>query len=234
MPRAPRVRDGDAGAAPVSGPRRAWLSQCKEAAVQQLPASATPTDRAKLRSAVERALRGHGPDDPAEEIQDIVATMVSETVGALEHAQRQVQQAERKAALIPMGRLALELLLEGCPASLVGTAGSRQRTQIAGMLWHDLRAKLSQTLSGSEDEGDVIEEVAAHVTTWQRDHKRRWRPRLPSPTQVSKAIEVTAGIVETVRQIPEVQQLATTVSQVVRDRLRQRKSPTVPPPPASS
>src|SRR5262244_819512 len=220
MPRAPRVRDGDAGAAPVSGPRRAWLSQCKEAAVQQLPASATPTDRAKLRSAVERALRGHGPDDPAAEIQDIVATMVSEITAVLEHAQRQVQQAERKAALMTMSRLALELLLEGCPASLVGAAGSLQRTQTAGILWHDLRAKLSQTLSGSEDEGDVIEEVAAHVTTWHLDHKRRWRPRLPSPTQVAKAVEVTAGIVETVRQIPEVQQLATTLSQVVRERLR--------------
>src|SRR5215470_6423675 len=234
MPRAPRVRDGDAGAAPVSGLRRAWLSRSKEAAVQQLPASATPADRAKLRSAVERELRGHGPDDPAAEIQDIVATMVSETVGALEHAERQVRLAERKAELIAMSRLALELLLEGCPASLVGTAGSLQRTQLAGVLWHDLRAKLSQTLSGSEDEGDIIEEVAAHVTTWQRDHKRRWRPRLPSPTQVTKAIEVTAGIVETVRQIPEVRQLATTVSHVVRDRLRQRKSPTVPPPPSSS
>src|SRR5262245_17673026 len=111
MPRAPRVRDGDAGAAPVSGPRRAWLSQSKEAAVQQLPASATPADRAKLRSAVERALRGHGPDDPAAEIQDIVETMVSETVGALEQAQSQVQQAESKAELNTMAQLALELLL---------------------------------------------------------------------------------------------------------------------------
>jgi len=118
----------------VSGLRRAWLSRSKEAAVQQLPASATPADRAKLRSAVERELRGHGPDDPAAEIQDIVATMVSETVGALEHAERQVRLAERKAELIAMSHLALELLLEGCPAFLVGTAGSRQRTQIAGML----------------------------------------------------------------------------------------------------
>src|SRR6266436_3307966 len=116
VPRAPRMRDGDAGAAPVPGPRRAWLSQFKEAAVQQLPASVTPADRAKLRSDVERALRGHGPDDPASEIQDIVATVVSETVGALEHAQRQGQQAERKAALIIVGQLAFELLLEGCPA----------------------------------------------------------------------------------------------------------------------
>src|SRR5215470_13437372 len=129
MPRAPRVRNGDAGVAPVSGPRRAWLSQFKEAAVQQLPASATAPDRAKLRSDVERALRGHGPDDPAPEIQDIVATVVSEILGALEDAQRRVQQTERKAELITLGQLALELLLEQCPASLVGTGGSPQRTQ---------------------------------------------------------------------------------------------------------
>jgi hypothetical protein len=108
----------------VPGPRRAWLSEFKEAAVLQLPASASPADRAKLRSEVERALRGQGPDDPPEEIQDIVATLVSETLGALEEAQRRVQQTERKAELITMGQLALEILLERCPASLVGTAGS--------------------------------------------------------------------------------------------------------------
>jgi hypothetical protein len=132
-----------------------------------------------------------------------------------------------------MGQMALEILLERCPAYLVGTAGSQQRTQIARTLWHDLRAKLSQTLSGGEDEEDVIEVVTAHVTSWQRDHKRRWRPRLPSPAQVTKAIAVTMGVVETVRQIPEVQQLATTVSQAVRERLRRRRSPTAPPPASS-
>jgi hypothetical protein len=219
----------------MRGPRRAWLSHLKEGAVSQLPASASPADRAKLRSDVERALRGHGPDDPPLEIQDIVAMLVSEALGALKHAQRQVEQTERKAELITMGHMALEILLEQCPAYLVGTAGSPQRTQIARTLWHDLRTTLSRTLSGGEDEEHVIEVVTAHVTAWQRDHKRRWR--LPSPAQVTKAIEATRGVVETVRHIPEVQQLATTVSQAVRERLRRRKSPTAPPtdpPPASS
>jgi len=214
----------------VPGPRRAWLSHLKEGAVSQLPASASPADRATLRSDVERALRGHGPDDPALEIQDIVAMLVSEALGALEGAKRQVQQTERKAELITMGQMALEILLEQCPAYLVGTAGSLQRTQIARTLWHDLRATLSRTLSGGEEEEHVIEVVTAHVTAWQRDHTRRWR--IPSPTQVTKAIEAAVGVVETVRQIPEVQQLATTVSQAVRERLRRGKSPTAPPPAA--
>ena len=212
----------------MPGHRRAWLSHLKEGAVSQLPASALPADRAKLRSDVERALRGHGPDDPALEIQDIVAMLVSEALGALEGAKRQVQQTERKAELITMGQMALEILLEQCPAYLVGTAGSPQRTQIARTLWHDLRATLSRTLAGSEDEEHVIGVVTAHVTAWQRDHARRWR--LPSPAQVTKAIEAAVGVVETVRQIPEIQQLATTVSQAVRERLRRRKSPTAPPP----
>jgi hypothetical protein len=212
----------------VPGPRRAWLAHLKEGAVSQLPASASSADRAKLRSDVERALRGHGPDDPALEIQDIVAMLVSEALGALEHAQRQVQQMERKAELITMGQMALEILLEQCPAYLVGTTGSPQRTQIARTLWHDLRATLSRTLAGGEDEEHVIEVVTAHVTAWQRDHKRRWH--LPSPAQVTKALEATMGVVESVRQIPEVQQLATTVSQAVRERLRRGKPPTAPPP----
>lgn len=214
----------------MPGPRRAWLSHLKEGAVSQLPASASPADRAKLRSDVERALRGHGPDDPALEIQDIVAMLVSEALGTLEHAQRQVEQTERKAELITMGQMALEILLEQCPSYLVGTTGSSQRTQIGRTLWHDLRATFSRTLSGGEDEEHVIEVVTAHVTAWQRDHKRRWR--LPSPAQVTKAIEATVGVVETVRQIPEVQQLAITVSQAVRERFRRRQSPTAPPPAA--
>jgi hypothetical protein len=83
-------------------------------------------------------------------------------------------------------------------------------------------------MAWTEDEEHVLGVVTAHVTAWQRDHKRRWR--LPSPAQVTKAIEATMGAVESVRQIPEVQQLATTVSQAVRERLRRGKSPTAPPP----
>ena len=156
--------------------------------------------------------------------------LVSEALGTLEGAKRQVQQTERKAELITMGQMALEILLEQCPAYLVGTAGSPQRTQIARTLWHDLRATLSRTLAGGEDEEHVLGVVTVHVAAWQRDHTRRWH--LPSPGQVTKAIEAAVGVVESVRQIPEVQQLATTVSQSVRERLRRRKSPTAPPPAA--
>jgi hypothetical protein len=85
-------------------------------------------------------------------------------------------------------------------------------------------------MAWTEDEEHVLGVVTAHVTAWQRDHTRRWR--LPSPGQVTKAIEAAVGVVETVRQIPEVRQLATTVSQAVRERFRRRRSPPAPPPAA--
>jgi hypothetical protein len=45
--------------------------------------------------------------------------LVGEALGALEGAKRQVQQTERKTELITMGQMALEILLEQCPAYLV-------------------------------------------------------------------------------------------------------------------
>jgi DNA repair exonuclease SbcCD ATPase subunit len=204
--------------------RRAWLSQLKEEAVRLLPASASAGDRAKLRSEVEHALRGHGPDDPAPEILDIVATLVSETLAALEQAKLQAERTQRKAGFLAMAQAALEVLLQQYPEHLVGQARSQRRIEITQTLWHDLRDKLSQSLSGSEDDGEVLQVVIAHVTAWRREHERRWRPRL------GKAIDTTVRVVEAARHVPpEWRQLASTVSQAVLDRLRQRAAPKDPP-----
>ena len=216
------------GGAHGPGVRRAWLSQLKEEAVRQLPATASAGDRAKLRSEVEHALRGHGPDDPAPEIQDIVATLVSETLAALEQVKLQAERTQRKAEFLAMAQAALEVLLQQYPAHLVGPARSQQRIEITQTLWHDLRDKLSHTLSGSEEEGEVLQVVIAHATTWRREHERRWRPRL------GKAIDNTVRAVEAARQVPpEWRQLASAVSQAVLDRLRQRAAPKDPPPASS-
>jgi hypothetical protein len=129
-----------------------------------------------------------------------------------------------------MAKAALEVLLQQFPAHLVGQASSQQRIEITQTLWHDLRGRLSHTLSGAEEEGEVLQVVIAHVTAWRREHKRRWRPRLPSPAQVGKAIDTTVRVVEAARQVPEWRQLASTVSQAVLDRLRQRGAPKDPPP----
>lgn len=211
--------------------RRAWLSQLKEEAVRQLPASASAGDRAKLRSEVEHALRGHGPDDPAQEILDIVATLVSETLAAFEQVKLQAERTQRKAELLTMAKAALEVLLQQYPAHLVGQARSQQRIEITQTLWHDLRAKLSHTLSGSEEEGEVLQVVIAHATTWRREHERRWRPRVPTPAKVGKAIDATMRVVEAA--VPEWRQLASTACEAVLDRLRQRGAPKDPPPASS-
>jgi len=130
-----------------------------------------------------------------------------------------------------MAKAALEVLLQQYPAHLVGQARSQQRIEITQTLWHDLRDKLNHTLSGSEEEGEVLQVVIAHVTAWRREHKRPWRPRLPSPAKVGKAIDATMRVVEAA--VPEWRQLATTVSQAVLARLRQSGAPNDPPPASS-
>jgi hypothetical protein len=135
--------------------------------------------------------------------------LVSDALGALEHVQHQIEQAKRKAELITMGRWPRD------PARAMPSLPSRHGRQPAA---HPDRqdtvarppSHVQPDPSGGEDEEHVIEVVTAHVTAWQRDHKRRWR--LPSPAPGHQGDRGHQGRRETVRQIPEVQQLATTVS----------------------
>src|SRR5713101_8398727 len=102
MPRTPRrPPDGpDPDAASTKDPvhgraeRRAWLAQFKEDAVQQLPPSASPTVRARLRADVDHALRHHGLTDSPAEVQDIVATLVAGSRRQLEALEEQARLGE--------------------------------------------------------------------------------------------------------------------------------------------
>src|SRR5262249_22313792 len=154
MPRSPRVRTGD-GSANLSARRRAWLSQIKEDAVRQLPPRAPSAVRAKLRSDMEHALRHHGPDDPAAELQDILATLVAEARGQLDETERRAQQVGRREELITLAEWTLGAVLNECPAYLVGAPGSGKRTQTMRAIWAELRLSLEKTLSGAESEQNV-------------------------------------------------------------------------------
>lgn len=229
MPRSPRVRLRDADASPPSA-RRAWLSRLKEDVVQRLPPTASPSVRARLRSDVEHALRHHGPDDPALELQDILATLIAETRRQLNEEEHEARRAGRKAELMTLARQTLAAALDECPAYLVGTPGSNKRTHTARAVWADLRPILDKTLSGTESEDAVGQRVEEHVAQWRSAHDRWWRPRLPSPVQVVKGIKTATAIVDTVNKTPELRQLADVVTQAVLTRLRQRgQSKTSPP-----
>lgn len=227
MPRAPRVRDRNADVA-----RRTWLSQFKEDAVRQLPPTASPAVRARLRSDVERALRHHGPDDPVLELQDIVAALVSEACRQLNEIEHETRRSERKRELMTLARETLAAALDECPSHLVGAAGSSKRTHLLRAVWADLRLILDKTLSGTESEDGVEQRVEEHVAQWRNDHDRWWRPRLPSPVQVVKGIKTATVIVDTVNKTPELRQVADTITQAVRALVRRRCQSKEPPPPS--
>src|SRR5215831_16379318 len=137
MPRSPRVRTRD-GSASLSSARRAWLSQLKEESVRQLPPTASAAVRTKLRIDVERALRHRGPDDPPLELQDVLATLVAETLMHLHETGRQAQQVGMKAELVTFAKWALGTALNECPTHLVGAPGSGHRTQTTRVVWAEL------------------------------------------------------------------------------------------------
>ena len=210
--------------------RRAWLSRLKEDAVRQLPLHAAAAVRARLRVDVEHALRHHAPDDPAPEVQDILATLVEEACQQLNEVEHQAQRTERKLELVTLARWALATVLNRCPAYLVGDLGSNKRANMTQAIWADLRPILDKALSGTESGDDVRQQVEAHVVKWRSEHDRWWHLRPPSPQQVVKGIHTAKTVVEAVNNTPEFRQLADTVIQAVQTKLRQRRQAKEPPP----
>lgn len=209
--------------------RRTWLSQLKEDAVRQLPSTASPAVRARLRLDVENALRLHGPDDPALELQDILSTLIAEARSQLTEIEHQARRAERKRALMSFAQWALTATINECPTYLVGSLGSDKRTHTTRAAWADLRPILDKTLSGTESKEDVQQRVEEYVAQWRREHDRWWRPRLPSPDRVVKGIRTAKVVVDAVNNTPELRLLVDTAVQVVQATLRQRRQPKEPP-----
>ena len=222
-------RDPTSRGASARDARRAWLSRLKEDAVRQLPSPASAAVRARLRVDVEHALRHHAPDDPAPEVQDILATLVEEACRQLNEAEHQAQRTERKLELVTLARWALATVLNRCPAYLVGDLGSNKRANTMQAIWADLRPILDKALSGAESGDDVRQHVEAHVAKWRSERDRWWHLRPPSPEQVVKGIHTAKTVVEAVNKTPEFRQLADTVIQAVQTKLRQRRQTKEPP-----
>jgi len=194
-----------------------------------LPPPASAAVRAKLRADVEHALRHHAPDDPAPEVQDILATLLEEACQQLNEAEHQAQRTERKLELVTLARWALATVLNRCPAHLVGDLGSNKRADTTQAIWADLRPILDKALTGAESGDDVRQHVEAHVAKWRSEHDRWWHPRPPSPQQLVKGIHKAKTVVEAVNNTPEFRQLADTVIQAVQTKLRQRRQTKEPP-----
>ncbi len=233
MPRTRRPIPADSGDdsrdASAHAARRAWLSQLKEDAVGHLPPAAPAAVRARLRQDVEHALRHHRADDPGAEIQDIVATLVTEASRQVNEAEEQARRAERKADLMTFARWILAAVLQRCPPHLVGSLGSDKRAKTTRAIWADLRPILDKGLSEKESEDDVRGRVETYVAQWREDHDRWWQLQPPSPQQVTKGIQLAKAAVEAVNNTPELRQLADTVVQVVRKKLQQRRQGKQPP-----
>jgi len=178
---------------------------------------------------MEHALRHHGPDDPALELQDILSTLVAEACEQLEQAKYEAQRAERKRRLLAFAKSTLTDAINECPAYLVGAFASEKRTHLTRAVWADLRPVLGKALSGAEAEDEVRQRVEEHVAQWRREQDRWWRPRAPSTARVLKGIRTAKAIVDTVNSTPELRQLADTAIQAVQIKLRQRREAKGPP-----
>jgi len=97
---------------------------------------------------MEHALRHHGPDDPALELQDILSTLVAEACEQLEQAKYEAQRAERKRRLLAFAKSTLTDAINECPAYLVGAFASEKRTHLTRAVWADLRPVLGRRFPG--------------------------------------------------------------------------------------
>ena len=164
MPRRARIRDPLANTLPPldSTRHRAWISHWKEWAIGQLPESATATLRSQLRLAIERALGRHGPDDPADEIRDLVQATLEPVLHEL----------TAKAAETARGRQKHEVL-EGIPALLEFALALRPGPRTAAMLSRPeygrpvlserLKRRIDRDFTGDESLEDILSYTVAFV-----------------------------------------------------------------------
>jgi hypothetical protein len=201
----------------------------KEDAVQQLPPGVAPSIRAQLRADVERALRRHGAEDSANEVEDIVATLVEDARRRLDRAGEQALEAERKPALMTLARLILGVVVQARPTHVVGASGSQKQAHTIQLLWAGLRPALEKALSGGESESHVREVVEGYVATWEGEQTRSTL-RFPSPEEALRLVHSTKKYIDTAGQVPEIRQLVDIVWTAVVARRRHRGATNDPPP----
>lgn len=178
MPRKPRIRGQDPDDSSRLDRRRTWLAGWKDRAVSLLPRNVPLEAKVRLREEVTEALLPYGPDDPYQEISDLVRLIAHKARQRLEEAGRERRQAQQKATLLWFGGVVLERLLDQCPRRLAGAPGSPKRQRVLKTLRPALDATLQETLTGDESLGDVAARVLEQVQAWQAEQERRTRRQI--------------------------------------------------------
>jgi hypothetical protein len=159
--------------------RHTWLGQWIGRAQRELD-PATPAEvRLRLAVDLERALGPWGPASPVEDVQPIVTSLIARAKQQAQRAEEEAQQHEMKDELIDF---ALGHLIDTLPRHVVGAAGSLERQQIQALLRAQLRAWLSQHLTGSEDWDRARELTDEWLAQWQA--KQVHHSRVPGTVKV--------------------------------------------------
>jgi excisionase family DNA binding protein len=185
------VTSSDATTSEEAKARHTWLGQWTGRAQRELD-PATPAEvRLRLAVDLERALGPWGPASPAEDVQPIVTSLIARAKQQAQRAEEEAQRHDMKNALIDF---ALEHLIDILPRHVVGAAGSPERQQIQTLLRAQLRAWLSQHLTGNEDWDRTRELTEEWLAQWRG--KQGHHPRIPSMVKAfTVGAVVTAGAV---------------------------------------
>jgi len=206
MSRRPRIRDSHGGriSTPEDDRRHAWLSQRKEWAIEQLPESASATTRSRVRAEVERALVRFGPQDPENEIRDLVQATLDSILLELAGRDAEATHARRREEYLEQSEIYLEV-------ALLLMAGERTTAMLGRpeyakpALTERLRRRLRRMLTGRESPPEVLEhtvEFVGRCLAKQPPPPRQWGRRVATGTFVTTMV---AG--KLLEQIPELREL---------------------------
>lgn len=152
----------------TSAERKKWMDRWKNLAVAQLPAQASPQERATLRQSVEEALVGHGPGDSESEVEDIVAALGASVKFQLELEEMEKQRASKKKEMMDLAEKLLAMAIQQFPSHIVGKPNSWERHHFVEQMGLELRSHLQDRLTGDESVEDLGPIIKAFVGGWEK------------------------------------------------------------------
>ncbi len=182
QPREPMLPPVPALSAADRAARQTWLARWVSQGLKALPTEAPAAVRLRLRTDIERALRGYEPGSPDPEVSDLVQTLADRAREQVEGEQQRAELAENKATLIAYGLEALATAMHRLPAGLVGAPKSPARRHLRARLRDQFRDHLDGGLIGEEDLSDIDELIEEFLATWQVEHAPP--PRVPASLKV--------------------------------------------------
>jgi excisionase family DNA binding protein len=192
--------------------RQAWLARWISEGLGALPAESPAAVRLRLRTDIERALRGYDPEVPDPEVSALVQTLADHAREQMEAEQERVDRAANKAALIEYGQETLAKALHHLPSRLVGAPKTPTRRHLQARLRDELRGYLGSRLTGEELVFDVDELVRDFEASWQVEHT--------PPSRVPPAVKAVAtGLVGAVGGAAAVTLSVPSIRATVKERM---------------